>query len=106
MKSIKLKLTIHQVSVLNAMLLALFNDRDFQRDRELEYYVIAEFYRRNALRFVYLTDKPFQLLLSEAYALYCVMQDMRWAIPHAGNTATAILWQLCPKFEEKKRLRK
>ncbi|MDR3350723.1 MAG: hypothetical protein LBN98_03615 [Prevotellaceae bacterium] len=102
MKKIKLKLTVYQVSVLGAMLVGLFNDRVFQRERELEYYVLAEFYRRYALRFVYINDRPFQLTLSEAYALYGVMRDMRWGIPHAGDTATAILWQLCPKFETKK----
>jgi hypothetical protein len=104
MKKIKLQLTAGQVVILNEMLTYLFNSRKILEDLPMEYYVLAEFYQRFAGRFVCITGKPFALKLSEACALQRIMQLLRWPVRGGGDTATAILWQLSPKFECKKQL--
>jgi hypothetical protein len=99
MKKIKLKLSVAHTVGLSNMLLFLFDSRRILEDMTLEYYVLADFYRRFSLRFMYPSDKPFQLQVSEAYALYVIMESVRWPIAGAGAVATAILWQLGPKFQ-------
>jgi hypothetical protein len=85
------------------MLNYLFNSRRILADMPLEYYVIADFYRRFSLRFMYISDKPFQLQVSEAYALWHIMEVVMWPVPGGGGVATAILWQLSSKFNTGKK---
>ena len=105
MKKIKMTLSVGQIVLLNQMLACLFNSRRILADLPLEYYVLGEFYQRFASRFVCLTDKPFSLKVSEAVALQRIMQWIQWPIRGAGDTATAILWQLSSKVGAKKALK-
>jgi hypothetical protein len=53
----------------------------------------------------YLMGNPIGYFSSLTLALFVVMQQVRWPVPGAGVVATAILWQLGPKFctKEEKR---
>lgn len=93
MKKIKLTLSPEQQRVLGGMLRCVVMTEEVRRVFPTEYFVLMEWYHRQAARFLFVNNKPFMLLPSQACALWRLMSEPLWVSP-STEVATAILWEL------------
>jgi hypothetical protein len=101
MKKIKLNLSSNQQRILSDMLQFVVLRDEVRAMYPTEYYVLMEWYRRQASRFLFINAKPFLLLPSQACALWRLMSAQLWMKPF-DQVATAILWQLDRRFAGEK----